>query len=294
MGDSNILTRRLGEKPASEGGGSIGRPNVLRRLIGWIAALIERLLPTSYLQKQEILLIRANMSLKPTEFFLLKLVGGLFLLFLGLLLRWNILMTLGAAFFGWLFPTLFARRRQAQRLNKFTLQLENALNLMVSTLRAGFSFQQAIKIIASEMPPPISEEFSRVVRELNLGLPLEDALHNLARFIVSPDLDLMVTCVLIQSETGGNLAEILDKVSRTIRERLKLQNDVKALTAQGKLSGWVVGLLPFGLMGIISMINPTYIKLLFEHPLGRILLGTAIFMELIGAFFISRVVKIEV
>lgn len=319
MGEEGLLARRLGgERPAGPEGspavtpstaaptGSAGsaaaaapvrtakRAAGLRQAIGRFAEILGRFLPHRYLAKQEVLLIQANLYLKPTEFVLLKIAGAIFFLFLGLIFRWNPLLTLGGALLGFLMPTIFARRQQARRLNKFTLQLENALNLIVSTLRAGFSFQQAIKIIAAEMPPPISEEFGRVNRELNLGLSLDDSLRNLTRFISSPDLDLMVTCVIIQSETGGNLAEILEKVSRTIRERIKLSNDVKALTAQGRLSGWVVGILPFGLMGIIYLINPVYIRFLFEHPLGRVMLGVAVFMELIGAFLISRIVRIEV
>lgn len=317
MGEEGLLNRRLGgERPAgpeevpaaaasaTAAPGSAGtavaaaqpakRAASLRQAIGRFAEVLGRFLPHGYLAKQEVLLIQANLYLKPTEFVLLKIAGAIFFLFLGLVFRWHLLLTLGGALLGFLMPTFFARRQQARRLNKFTLQLENALNLIVSTLRAGFSFQQAIKIIAAEMPPPISEEFGRVNRELNLGLSLDDSLRNLTRFISSSDLDLMVTCVIIQSETGGNLAEILEKVSRTIRERIKLSNDVKALTAQGKLSGWVVGLLPFGLMGIIYLINPVYIRFLFEQPLGRVMLGVAVTMELIGAFFISRIVKIDV
>src|SRR5690606_32429750 len=145
-----------------------------------------------------------------------------------------------------------------RRLHAFENQLSDTLNLWVNALRSGYSVLQGMEAIATELPPPISREFERVVQEVRLGLSLEQALANLVRRMPSEDLDLIVTAINIQREVGGNLAEILDIISHTIRERVRMKGEIRTLTSQGRLTGWVIGLLPLILAFLVYSINPRY------------------------------------
>jgi tight adherence protein B len=181
-----------------------------------------------------------------------------------------------------------------RRVKAFAQQLGDALTLAANSLRTGYSFTQSFDMVAREMLPPISVEFARTVKETNLGIPMEDALVSMAKRVNSKDFDLVITSVLIQRQVGGNLAEILDNIARTIRERVRIRNEIKTLTAQGRISGLIVGLLPFGLSLSIYVINPEYISLLFVHPVGRMLLAGALAGQLVGILLIRRIVAIEV
>ncbi len=167
--------------------------------------------------------------------------------------------------------------------------------MLVNSLRAGYSILQAMEAVAEEMAPPASEEFRRVVREVQLGVSMEDALNNLLRRVPSDDLDLMVTAMNIQREVGGNLAEVLDSISFTIRERVRIQGEIRALTAQGRYSGYIVSLLPVLVAFLIYLINPTFILPMFQDRIcGWPMLGIAILGVLVGNYVIQRIVNIEV
>jgi tight adherence protein B len=258
-----------------------------------VLKIIEQIAPKSYLKQTDLILLRANIPLTAVEFLGLKIFAFIFLLLAGISLKQEFVMSTFVGLAGFLFPTLMIKNIYSRRQKKFNGQLADALNLIVTTLRSGFSFMQSLKVIATDMPAPISEEFGRLLQEVNLGLSLEDAFNNLTRITESQDLDLVATCVLIQSEAGGNLAEILEKVSQTIRERFKIQGDVRALTAQGRFTGWMIGFLPVILAFLINLINPGYITILFTHPIGKIMILTAIIMESLGAFIIKKIVTIE-
>lgn len=199
---------------------------------------------------------------------------------------------LGAAA-GAILPPAYVHRRTQMRLRAFQNQLADALTLAANGLRSGYSFLQALDVVGAELPPPAGEEFAQVVRETRVGIPLEDALANLLERVPSADLDLMVTAVLIQRQVGGNLAYIFDRISETIRERVRLQGQMRAITAQGRLSGWIVGLLPPALGAVLFIVNPRYIAPLFSEPAGRAILGVALFFELLGAWVIRRLVRVE-
>lgn len=181
----------------------------------------------------------------------------------------------------------------AKRLKAFNAQLGDALSMMANALRSGFSFFQTVDMVAKEMPAPLSQEFNRVMREMNLGVTTEDALINLTERIKSDDLDLMATAVLIQRQVGGNLAQILDNIGGTIRERLKMKAEIKTLTAQGRLSGWIVGLLPFILAIAMTLINPKYLQPLITEPMGKIFIVMALVSQIFGALIIKRIVDID-
>jgi tight adherence protein B len=191
-----------------------------------------------------------------------------------------------------------------KRMTAFNHQLGDTLNLWVNALKSGYSVLQAMETIATELPPPVSKEFERVVQEVRLGLSLEQGLDNMLRRVPSEDLDLVITAVNIQREVGGNLAEVLDSISFTIRERVRIKGEIQTLTAQGRLSGLIISLLPVGLALILYMINPAYVSELWVMegpfvienvlPCGWLVLGVGGFMILLGAMAIRKIVDIEV
>ena len=192
-------------------------------------------------------------------------------------------------------------RRQGGRLKAFNDHLADTITLVANALRAGASFLQAIEMVVRETQPPISTEFQRVIREVNLGLPFEQALNNMVRRVRSEDLELMATAINIQHQVGGNLAEILDSIAYTIRERIRIKGEIRVLTAQQRLSGYVVAGLPIFLVIILSIIAPKFMEPMFFNPpaifglpLGVILLAVGAVMMLMGFMIIRRIVDIEV
>ena len=180
-----------------------------------------------------------------------------------------------------------------RRQKAFINQLGDMLTMIANALRAGFSFMQALDHIANEMDDPVKSEVRRVVMDVNVGLPLEDALNNMTERINSPDFNLVVAAVLIQRQVGGNLAQILDTISETINERVRMRREISALTAQGRMSGMVLGCLPFGLAIILQIISPGYLEPLFSNPMGQAALAGAGVLMLIGFVVIRKIVNIE-
>ena len=206
--------------------------------------------------------------------------------------------------FGLRLPRMYINYAANRRMSTFNNQLGDTLNLWVNALRSGYSVLQAMESIATEMPPPVSREFERVVQEVRLGLGLEQTLANMYRRVPSEDLDLVITAVNIQREVGGNLAEVLDTISYTIRERVRIKGEINTLTAQGRISGWIISLLPVGLGGVLYLMNPEYVSELwvlekpwiFEpvFPCGWLVIGLGAILIGIGAMAIRKIVDIEV
>ena len=250
---------------------------------------------------------RADLRLKPSEFLLIwgaAIVGIPIVMFafspflpsLG-----NPLFLLIGALVGFLLPRFWLSRRKSGRLSAFNKQLPDTITLIANALRAGSSFLQAIEMVVRESRPPISTEFSRVIREVNLGLPFEQALENMVRRVRSDDLELMATAIAIQHQVGGNLAEILDSIAYTIRERVRIKGEIRTLTAQQRLSGYVVAGLPIGLAGFLFVIAPGFMAPMFLNPpsvlglpAGVIILMFGGFMMFLGFLAIRRIVDIEV
>jgi tight adherence protein B len=197
---------------------------------------------------------------------------------------------------GYFIPGFYVRRQQAQRLKKFNEQLSDMINLMVNGLRAGYSTMQAMEAVSKELPPPICDEFRRVVQEMQIGIPMEAALENLLRRIPSEDLDFMVTAINVQREVGGNLSEILDTISFTIRERVRIKGEIRALTAQVRTSGAVLSMVPVFLALMIWFISPTYLSSFLDD--GPICAGAIVAVILVllglGYFIMMRIADIEV
>lgn len=248
--------------------------------------------PWSKVMEQK--LVQAGLPLRGGEFAVVCIGAvGLFGILLFVLSGGRILFGLAGGIMGHLIPVFFVRYKINQRAKAFNQQLGDGLILIANSLRTGYSFMQSIEMVSREMPAPISAEFGRTLKEINLGVTTENAMNNLARRIDSEDLDLVVTAVLIQRQIGGNLAEILDNIAGTIRARVKLRGEVKTLTAQGRISGWIVSLLPLAMGIMLYSINPEYLKILFVHPVGMVLVGGAILGQILGLYCIRKIVQID-
>ena len=245
-------------------------------------------------------LARADLRLRVAEYYYLRVGLAVGLCAILFLLRDPLSAVVGAIL-GYFGPRIWVGRRIGGRLNAFNKQLPDTITLLANGLRAGSSFLQAVELVVRESRPPMSTEFSRVIREVNLGLPFEQAMENMVRRVRSDDLELMATAINIQHTVGGNLAEILDSIAFTIRERIRIKGEIRTLTAQQRLSGYVVGFLPIGLAGFLFVAAPHFMDPMFHKPpealglpLGMIILFFGGFMMFIGFMLIRRIVDIEV
>jgi tight adherence protein B len=238
-------------------------------------------------------LARANLKLRVAEYYYIRIGASLGLGVILFVFR-DPLSGIVGFLLGYMLPRFWVGRRISGRLNAFNKQLPDTITLLSNSLRAGSSFLQSIELVSREGGPPMSEEMGRVVREVNLGLGMEEALHNLVRRIKSDDLDLMVTAIGIQQQVGGNLAEILDTIAFTIRERVRIKGDINTLTAQGRVSGYLVAFLPIGLGVALNAINPAFMAPLFTETIGRILIGVGAVMMTIGFLAIRKITDIKV
>jgi len=250
---------------------------------------------------------RADLRLKPSEYIMIWVATtiGVPLLMLALsvvleTLRNPLFLVVGTLI-GFMLPRFWLGRRKSGRLKSFNKQLPDTITLIANALRAGSSFLQAVELVVRESRAPISTEFGRVIREVNLGLSFEVALENMVRRVRSDDLELMATAISIQHTVGGNLAEILDSIAYTIRERVRIKGEIQTLTAQQRLSGYVVGFLPIALAGFLFIAAPGFMQPMFDPrasllglPAGVVILAVGGFAMFMGFMFIRRIVDIEV
>ena len=220
----------------------------------------------------------------------MALIGGVLALAIRIL---PLLVPLVAVIMGVL-PMMWVLLRRKKRLKHFAAQLPDAMEMIARTLRSGQSLGFGISLVASEMGQPISGEFNRVFEEQNLGIPMEQSLKELAERIPNLDLKFFVTAVVLQRQTGGDLAEILDKIGDLIRERFHIWGQIQALTGEGRLSGVVLLVLPLVLFIAVYQLNPTYIAVLFTDPMGTKMLAAAVIMQILGALAIRKIVNIKV
>jgi tight adherence protein B len=263
-------------------------------LTDWVSKRVEK---TSFGDRVARELARADLKFKVAEYFALILiaivVGGLLLWLIG---NQHPISALFGAIVGAFAPRFYIKRQQKQRLQKFNYQLSDMLNLMVNGLRAGYSTMQAMEAISKELPAPICDEFRRVVQEMQIGIPMETALENLLRRIPSEDLDFVVTAINVQREVGGNLSEILDNISFTIRERVRIKGEVRVLTSQVRTSGSVLSLIPFFLTIILWFLNPDYLLSIKQGGTVCTAAIVCLVLGLIGSsyFIMMRIADIEV
>ena len=296
--------RQESAKPASTGQGPISDLIAQSSAIAQLNRVVEQRDFAANISRE---LARADLKLKVGEYLFIwagAIVGipvGMFIFgFFFPALHSPIVLLIGAVV-GFFLPRFYVKRRQGGRLNSFNKQLPDTITLLANALRAGSSFLQAVELVVRESRPPISTEFQRVIREVNLGLPFEQALENMVRRVKSEDLDLMATAISIQYQVGGNLAEILDSIAYTIRERVRIKGEIRTLTAQQRISGYVVAFLPIGLAGFLFIIAPSFMQPMFDPavniggiPTGIILIGVGLTMMFVGFMFIRKIVDIEV
>ncbi|MFC7764425.1 type II secretion system F family protein [Catellatospora bangladeshensis] len=237
---------------------------------------------------------RAGMRLRPHEWLLLRAAVSLVVaLLLGLLLGPVPALLLGPVF-GWALTALYHRNRAAKRVSAFRELLPDALQLVVGSLRSGFSLTQAVEAMSRELPNPIAAEFGRALGETRLGVDIEDALDRVATRMRSQELSWAVVAVRVQREVGGNLAEVLTTTVESMREREELYREVRSLSAEGRLSAWVLLGLPIGLALFMIFLRGDYIRPLYTHPLGIMMSIVGVVLISVGGFWLSRMIRIEV
>lgn len=241
---------------------------------------------------------RAGLQLRVSEYLTLRLLAALLGFLLVTLISGGHPVGLVAAaivaVLSFMLPAFIVQALRARHVHKLNEQLEQMVSMVSNSLKAGFGLLQSLDQAAEQLSPPLSSELLRVIHETNVGATLEDALTALGERVESYDLDMIVTAILIQRTVGGNLAEILDNVGYTIRERVRIQGEVNTLTAQKKLSGVIIGLLPVALVLLFFAASPDYMSVLFTHTAGRILLVTAVVLDLVGLLMIRSIVTVEV
>jgi tight adherence protein B len=287
-----------------EAGGEEGEGESESAVVAGVSRVIERQGFTARLATD---LARADLKMKPAEFVILWAItpiGFVFATFvLGIVFEGlrNPVALVAAFLVGLYAPRFYLNRRKAGRLKAFAAQLPDTITLLANSLRAGSSFLQGMELVTREARPPISEEFERVVREMQLGVALQPALNNLVRRVASEDLELMVTAIQIQSQVGGNLATVLDAIAHTIRERIRIYGEIQTLTAMQRYSGYVITLLPIGLAILLFIISPSYISVMLENPpemfglpMGVVFFIVGLISMGIGFLLIRRIVDIKV
>ncbi len=220
-------------------------------------------------------------------------LGGLAYLLVSILLD-SLLLALVAALVAGSLPYLYVRRRRRKRREEFESLLPEAIDVMTNALKAGFSLESALSMVAREIPDPLGIEFAIAFEEQNLGASLSESLSSMQERVQSEDLGLFTTAILIQKKAGGSLAEVLEKIGLTIRERFRLRREVKIFTAHGRASGFILVLLPMIMAGAILILNPDYLKVLLVERAGNYLLGAAILMQIAGILVIRRIVDIRI
>ena len=298
------VASRLERYASSRDDAASGVPQSESVVVAGLSRVIER---QDLATRMSIDLARADLKMKPAEFILAWAATPFLFVAIAFVVGFifpgfqNIVALVAFFFIGLYAPRFYLRRRQARRLNAFKTQLPDTITLLANSLRAGSSFLQGIELVTREARPPISDEFERVVRDMQLGLALQPALNNLVRRVASEDLELMVTAIQIQSQVGGNLATVLDAIAFTIRERIRIIGEINTLTAMQRYSGYVITLLPVGLAGILFLISPGYISAMLDKPpemmglpLGVVFFIIGLISMGIGYLLIRRIVDIKV
>ena len=290
--ERSLVEQRLGRfleddrpQPEQEAGGSI--------ITEW---LNRRVAKSSMGDRVARELARADLKFKVAEYFALVFMSTVVTALVAYIIQPIYISAIIGAIVGLFIPRFYVKRQQTVRLNKFNDQLSDMLNLMVNGLRAGYSTMQALEAVSRELPAPISDEFHRVVQEMQIGIPMEKSLDNLLRRIPSDDLDFVITAINVQREVGGNLSEILDNISFTIRERVRIKGEIRVMTAQVRTSGTVLSLIPVFLTAALWFISPEYIGSFFDRgPLcGWAAVITIVIMIGLGYFVMMKIADIEV
>lgn len=244
-------------------------------------------------KKLEMELMKADLPITVEELLVIRIMSSTTFSFLTFAISRSLIAVVITFIFIWILPRFIIASRKKERVKLFDYQLNEGVMVISNSLKAGYSFMQAVSVVVEETKDPFSKEFKKLLKEMSLGISEEDALRNLMARMESEDLKLIMNAILIQKDIGGNLSEILDNIGETIRERQKIQSELKTLTAQGKLSGMIVMLIPIFLGVIIYTFNKEYMILLFTTPTGLFMVAMAVFNQIIGFFMIRKIVNID-
>lgn len=292
--EAKRIEKRLQAFSAGWTGGTSDVSLIKQRLLSDAPAMERLLLQIPRIHVIDRLLLQSGLRLKVAGLFayviLAAAAGALAAMYFGF--PW--IVVLACAFVAAALPFIYVANARQKRLDKIEQQLPEAVELMSRALKAGHAFTSALQMVGTEGAEPIATEFRTTFDEINYGISMQDALMNLATRIPSTDLRYFVIAVMIQRESGGNLAELLDNISRLIRDRLKLLGAIRVLSAEGKLSAWIISLLPFALALVINLVNPGFMSILWKDPMGIKMVGGALGLMFIGIFAITRIIKIRV
>lgn len=245
-------------------------------------------------RRLDTLLVQGDIKLRLGSFILLMLIAAIAGAVIAFYLSGHILIATGVGLFMGSTPLIWAKRKKAKRVRKFEEQFPDALDMLTNALRAGMALSGAIQVVAEESPDPVAREFGILLEENRLGLDMKEALRKLGGRVDSAELRLFVTAVILQRETGGNLAEILEGTAAVIRDRFRILGDVRSMTAQARLSGLILVIMPLVLAVIIMGMAPDYLKGLLADPIGRYLIVTAVLLQITGYLIMRRIVNIKV
>jgi tight adherence protein B len=290
--------RRLRTLKAQGPAQGVEARSLLRRSTSAIPTLRRALDTSSWADRAALDLDRAHISLRVGEYLMIRIFMAALLFAIPLLLTRGQIVGLAVAtplaLVGFMLPALYVTLKKRRRLHAIDRQLVEGLTHIANSIRAGFAMLQAIDAAAQRLQPPLSQEFSRMVADVRLGASLEDALAAMGNRVGSYDLDMVITAILIQRSTGGNLSEVLDNVAETIRERDRIRGEVRVLTAQMRFAAWVLSLWPVALAGIFFLLNPDLMSNLWTEAAGIVLLVIAGVLQVLGFFTIRRIVAIEI
>lgn len=281
--DPNIPTEKRGDQALAE-------TRLMQEVVGFTGRMAERV---GLLNRVESKLEQADLPLRPPEALFFYL-AGVTVVFFGSLLLLSPPMAFMFTILAAIGPVAWLEIRRKRRLRRFEVQLPDVLNLLAGSMRAGFSFAQGLEAVTDEASEPAKRELQRAFAESRLGRPVEDALEDSATRMHSVDLLWAVMAIRIQREVGGNLAELLDTVARTMTERERLKHEILSLTAEGRLSGWILGVFPPLFGGVLYLIQPDYMKVLFSSTIGMIALGISVIMAGFGFMWLRKIMAIEV
>lgn len=292
--EAERVTRRLRVMSAGAHGGEQNVSIIKQRLLSKIPTVQRVLLQVPRVSALDRLLQQSGLSWSVAEFCGMSLLMFLVVVFSGSYFSMPLLLQLALAGAAATLPFFYVTRAKGQRLIRIEQQLPDALDLMGRAMRAGHAFPTALKMVGDEMNDPLAGEFRAAFDEVSFGIAMQDALMNLATRVPSTDLRYFVIAVLIQRETGGNLTELLASISTIIRDRIKLLGQVRVLSAEGKMSAWVLSLLPFGTALMIQLTNPKFLEVLYTDTAGRKMLAAAAVMMFLGILAMRKIIRIRV
>jgi tight adherence protein B len=270
-------------------------PSILRKSLGqqkkWADVLLSKY---GLVQKIQKTFSQAGVEWSASRFLVNTCSLGMLVVLLSIAANVSAIVAVGLGVLVPVGPMMFISYKGKARRKKLNYQLPDVFDLLCQALRAGHSLAAGIQLVGQQLPDPVGIEFRRCFHEQNLGIKLEEALRNMADRVKVLDVSFFVTAVTVQRQTGGDLAEILDKISKVIRDRIKILGQVRALTAEGRMSGWVLSALPVFVFFVAKALNPEYVDILLHEPDGQALLGAAVVMQIMGMLMIKKIVNIKI